>query len=305
MARSSTEPNEVLVFGWDEATGRWGERARLTPSEGWSSTGLLEFGTAIALSDRLALIAQPDSDGGVFVFERVGEQWVERQILERGPTQFVGTPQLALSGQTALIAYSDGVYVYEREGQELVEKQRLDLAEGEIGPSMALDGDLAIVGARHLPTGRGPVVFARDGESWVEEQELHASVGELQPDANYSGLTGCVALSGDTALVGGSHGAFLFVREDGQWQERLRIGCGEACGEEARQACPVALSGAVGVVSGHTTLRRLQGVWTAVAVGIGGDYFTGFSLAGEQLLVSGSTVYDLRQYFPSPTYDQP
>jgi len=95
--------------------------------------------------------------------------------------------------------------VYRFDGTSWVEEQKLIASDGassdEFGFSVALAGDVALVGARlHDDNGAdsgSAYVYRFDGTSWVEEQKLIASDGASLDEFGES-----VALADDTALVG-------------------------------------------------------------------------------------------------------
>jgi hypothetical protein len=103
--------------------------------------------------------------------------------------------------------------------------------DDQVGYDVALDGDTALVSAlRHNAGGKtdaGAVyVFVRMGGAgaggWSFQQKLTASdsASDMQFGAS-------IALRGDIAVIGtqssGRGGAYVFVREDGQWVERARL----------------------------------------------------------------------------------
>jgi hypothetical protein len=108
------------------------------------------------------------------------------------------------------------VFVFEREGARWVPLQKLnppEPREHSFGYSVALDGDILIVGAprARLPPAPVPAIrgaayaFERTGDGWVPRGELIS--GQFAPSERY-GLS--VAVSGSTVLVGGG-GAYVFV----------------------------------------------------------------------------------------------
>ncbi len=103
----------------------------------------------------------------------------------------------------------------------------------EFGASVAIDGDVALIGAQSadLPgaTNGGSVyVFVRSGGEWALEAKLTASDAEAGDQ-----FGAAAALSGDIAVVGAplkdfvgeaSHGAaYVFVRSGGSWPEQARF----------------------------------------------------------------------------------
>ncbi len=178
---------------------------------------------------------------------------------------------VALDGNTAILgapnddtpAGSDAgsVYVLMREaGGAWTFQDRLyasDAAAGDLfGHAVAIDGETVLVGARNddLPgaANAGSVyVFVREDGVWSQQAKLIAS------DFGYDDTFGeCVALDGDTALIGAPFddppgredvgAAYVFVRVGGVWTEQARFP-GEAEYESFGGA--VALSGDTAIIA--------------------------------------------------------
>ncbi|MCI0457731.1 MAG: FG-GAP repeat protein [Gemmataceae bacterium] len=108
-----------------------------------------------------------------------------------------------------------------------------DIAAGDnVGFSVAIDGDTAVVGSAYDgPNQTGAAyVFVRRGHNWVQQAKLTAS-DAAEGDRFGNG----VAVSGDTILVGapgqytyGEGGdrpgsAYIFVRKHGGWTEQAQL----------------------------------------------------------------------------------
>jgi FG-GAP repeat protein len=116
-----------------------------------------------------------------------------------------------------------------------VEQQKLLATDGaaadELGFSVALSGDSAILGA-HLDDDLGAdagsaYVFVRSGSLWNQQQKLVASDGAAGDQFGFS-----VALSGDTAVIGApwndgpgldAGAAYTFVRSNGIWSQEQKL----------------------------------------------------------------------------------
>ncbi len=131
-----------------------------------------------------------------------------------------------------------------------------DAAAGDsFGWSVALDGDLALVGAWHDgDAGRdsgSAYVFVRSGTTWSQKAKLTAS------DAGQGDRFGwSVALSGETAVVGApgnddagtsSGSAYVFVRSSTGWVEQAKLTASDAA-ERDNLGHSVALSGDTALV---------------------------------------------------------
>jgi hypothetical protein len=160
-------PGAAYVFVRNGAT--WTQQARLTASDGADGD---RFGEAVALDGDTALIGAPADDvgananqGSAYVFTRNGALWGARQKLTAGngaANDFFGNA-VALSGETALIGaclrFVDDlglVYVFERGASGWTETNSIGSihrgAGAHFGVSVALDGDIAVIGASLGPT---------------------------------------------------------------------------------------------------------------------------------------------------------
>ena len=111
----------------------------------------------------------------------------------------------------------------------VTEEAKLTASDGEashyFGGSVALHGDLALVGASRADESRGAVyVFVRSGTTWAQEAKLTASDG-----AEDDSFGGSVALDGERALIGASGddnrrgAAYVFVRSGTTWTEEAKL----------------------------------------------------------------------------------
>ncbi|MFB3133484.1 MAG: FG-GAP repeat protein, partial [Rhodothermales bacterium] len=203
----------VYVFKRDGET--WTQQAKLTASD----AGVLDgFGSAVALEGALAAIGASGDDfptGSVYLFERDGETWIERDNVSSGDgtfDDFFGDT-VALSGDYILVGVrrddddgesSGSAYVFMRDGDTWEQQDKLtasDAAAGdEFGTSVALSGDRAVVGAPGNDDdgedSGAAYVFERDGETWTEQSKLTAT--DARADAEFGNA---VALSGGSALI--------------------------------------------------------------------------------------------------------
>jgi hypothetical protein len=126
---------------------------------------------------------------------------------------------------------SGAAYVYRWNGSSWVEEQKLVASDprylDKFGSSVALAGDLAVVGAEYasgLAESDGAVyVFRWNGTSWAQEQKLIASDGAAAEfgwtlDAETDRIIVGAAFSGD-----GSGAAYLFAWDGSSWVEEQRL----------------------------------------------------------------------------------
>lgn len=199
------------------------------------------FGGSISKSgDTLIVGAYRDNQfkGSAYVFIKEGEVWVEQakltasdgeaherfgaSVLVDGNWAFVGAPEK----NTVNYADEGCVYLFQRTGDQWSEVGKLFGSIGghssNFGVRMALEGDTLMVGASGYTGDRfnsGAVyVFERSGEIWNETQFLTASREIV--NARFGGH---VSISGDHALISAGDGGYVFIKEEGQWVEEVKL----------------------------------------------------------------------------------
>lgn len=201
--------------------GAWVEEQKLLASDGSPGDN---FGFAVAAGAGAILIgASLDDDdgnasGSLYAFRHDGSSWVEEQKLlpSDGAAGVVFGARVAMSGGVAIVGAlgaddqgsdSGAAYVFRQVGSTWVEEQKLlaggGTADDLFGNAVAIDGDVAIVGAYAadgaVPGAGAAYVFRRSGSTWTEEQKLVAADGAASDYFGYS-----VAIDGSLALVGAS-----------------------------------------------------------------------------------------------------
>jgi len=210
------------------------------------------FGAAIALEgDRMAVGAPRGETGiagpSVLVFERTGEAWnLTAELFPTGTLGFsefgaavaldgdrllVGAPQTFLGGPHR---GSGAAYLFELAGGVWAEVERLEpvpeINEVEFGCAVALEGDVAVVGACMddlvaLRAGAA-YVFRKAGTTWAMEDRLVAN----DLEANWE-FGNALALEGDTLVVGAWRAeytaqrgaAYVFSYDGSGWSQAARL----------------------------------------------------------------------------------
>lgn len=181
------------------------------------------FGSSIIIDGDVALIGTPwancadgDECGAGYIFRLDGETWVEEAILAASDAESFDhfSSYVSLSGTTALIGAQlddcaaggdcGSAYLFHFNGTSWDEGAKLtsdDLAGGDRFGSVAIDGNIALIGApRDDCVGGqdcGAAYFFRfDGSSWLQEAKLTASDQEANAKFGYK-----TSISGNRALV--------------------------------------------------------------------------------------------------------
>jgi hypothetical protein len=191
----------------------------------------------------------PTNRGGAFVFERGESGWQEVTFLERSNAKsndLLGKAvavrdDLIILGAPGFLSSQGAAHVYRRVGGEWVGDDFSFYIQGgakwdSFGDSVAIwDENTVIVGAPGMGEGgtdRGSVhVYAWElvfeNYDWVHKQKLTASDGE---DGDNFGHR--MAIDGDTLVVTAplnhvdgrrSGAAYVFRREEGEWEEKQKI----------------------------------------------------------------------------------
>ena len=221
----------------------------------WRHTGILTavdaaegdgFGSSVALSGDWAVVGAPataERAGAIHVFQRAGADWVRKARLAPADLQSgdgFGT-SLALNG-TQLLVGAPGrneragvVYAYRLEDDAWTEAGQIaarGVQENEsFGTSIALTGEMAIVGAPFAGGGVGAIIGFRQGEEgeWTELGRLVAFDGSRQ-----DGFGLAIAASGDEIWAGAPRSddagaAYLFERDPaGGFMGARKVRPGEA-----------------------------------------------------------------------------
>ncbi len=189
-------PGAVYVFEHDGSA--WSQTAKLEPSDGIDGD---LFGGSLDIDGGRVLVGSHGRDdagtdsGAAYVYELQGSTWVETAKLtasDPAPEDDFAA-DVMIHGNTILIASmgddaaapdAGSVYVFERDGAAWSQTAELTVPDAKpgdgLGSGMALDGDLAVLGA-WLADGSGvdsgaAYVFRRSNGAFVEEAKLSGPV---------------------------------------------------------------------------------------------------------------------------------
>lgn len=239
-----TDAGAAYVFV-QNGTG-WTQQARLVAIDAAADD---VFGTVVALDGNTALIGAPfkgQAAGAVYVFQRSGTTWSQQAKLtaaDLADGQFGSA--VALSGDTALIGapfdseagfLSGAAYVFERSGTTWSQQAKLLASDAApvdtFGLAVALEGNLALVGAPFDNDVGAMYVFERSGASWSQQDKLVA--GDADVNAQFGNA---VALNKGTALIGAAYdnenglqsgAAYVFVQAGKGWSQQAKLTVNDA-----------------------------------------------------------------------------
>jgi hypothetical protein len=237
--------NAAFVFVKDGG-GVWSLQAKLVPSVAGGS-----FGFAVAVNGNRILVGAYEANGDVgaaYVFERIGTNWSETQILTPSDNAVGGLfgTDVDLEGDAIVVgAYGrnsekGAVYILALNDANVWEEtgdiiEASDGTSGDrFGESVALSGSRIAVGAPSANNNGQAYVFTRSFGPDLQETAM------LQGDAAGSDFFGnSVAIFGDTAVVGArahdtSNGAAYVFKRDPvhhSWSQATKLTSSEGAGE--------------------------------------------------------------------------
>jgi hypothetical protein len=234
-------PGFAHVFRRDQ--GAWiQDEGALVPQS--VSTGAA-FGVSVAIAGDTAVIGAyfntipgvGEACGSAFVYRRIDGVWTEEARLVGAGIQsnaLVGRA-VAISGDTALVGApslvdlthgTGAVFVFRRTNQGWEQEAKLIAGDGgagdELGISVALSGETAVLGSHRFHDGKGPgsaYVFTRSGHTWLRQARVDPEGGDSADRFGSAVVTG-----GDLVLVGargvseaaGSVHAYRLQRANGE-----------------------------------------------------------------------------------------
>jgi hypothetical protein len=226
----------VYIFYQDET--EWVEEAHLVASD---AAPFAEFGFSVSIFANVLVVGSPFDDaagnnsGSAYVFRRQASGWVEEAKLI--PSDARSFDRAVAAGHDWVLVgapfdddlgnSSGSAYLFQYDGNSWTEAAKLTASSGaggdQFGTAVALDGDVAVVGAPH-GNGGAAYVFRYDGSSWTEECKLTPS------DGSAGDLFGAsIALRDGVAVLGAPRydspagvnagAAYLFRSESAGWVE--------------------------------------------------------------------------------------
>jgi hypothetical protein len=267
---NGSNSGSAYVFNFDGST--WQEEAKLLPSDGASHE---KFGISAAISgDTLVVGAYTDDDNGVssgsaYIYRFDGSTWQEeaKLLASDGASYDVFGYSVAIDGDLVLVgAYWDddngqdsgSAYIYRFDGSTWQEEAKLIASDGtspgHFGKSVAISGNLALIGTPYGSASGSAYIYRFDGKSWQEETKLIPSDGSDGAPDDYFG--GSVAISGNLVLIGAqdddpagneSGSAYIYRFDGNSWQEEAKLIASDGA-SDARFGSSVSISGNLALI---------------------------------------------------------
>jgi hypothetical protein len=208
------DKGSAFVFERDPATGKWVRAQRLVETTTWT---YVLFGEHVAVSgDVAAISAHGDDDdgnnaGAVYIYERGTDGiWGQQQKIKDpspgaedkfGLTVAIDS-DVMITGTINKYSGKGAAYIYRNSETGWTLEEPLTASDGVnndyFGRSVAIEGDIAVVGASYRNSATGAVyVFRKSGGTWAEDQILEADDGD---DGDYFGTS--VAIADGIVFIG-------------------------------------------------------------------------------------------------------
>jgi len=200
------------------------------------------FGVAVAVSGDQVFVAEPNdvrNPGAVYVYGRQDGSWTElaRLTADQAARGDLFGSSIATAGDRMIVGsvlQGEGrgaAYVFRKDGASWRQVARLDAPDGgpddSLGVAVAIDGDLALVGAAGADSSRGAVyVFRGDGAGrWSAAGRIAAPEGIVPQDrfGQVVDLTGGVAVIAAERADSGRGAVYLYRADAGGWKQETRI----------------------------------------------------------------------------------
>lgn len=238
-------------------------------------SGHADFGFAVSVDDDTAVIGAPNDDaarpssgsvgvrGGRRGLDRAGEAHPRAPRRVRQFRLFRNCPERGHRGDRRAVqqrrrrVLGGTAYVFVRSGSTWTEQARLVPSvienNGNAGWSVAVQGDLAVVGVPGGVSGRGAVsIFQRSGATWAEVAVLQDESLESIQDFGIS-----VAIDGDTLAIGQSwsygdeerNSLYIYVGSGASWTQQAVLGPDDQSDLEASFANSVDVDGDIVVAT--------------------------------------------------------
>jgi nucleoside-specific outer membrane channel protein Tsx len=302
------EAGRAYVFT-KSATG-WKQSAELKGSDTVTND---YFGSAVAISGTTAIVGafgHGKEAGRAYVFTKTAVGWAQTAELQGSDTVAGGWfgDSVAISGRTAIVAVPEHAnvagraYVFAETAagwKQVTELKGSDTtANGQLGTSVAISGNVAVFGAPFHADGGRAYVFIETKGIWKQAAELKGS-DTVAPDQ----FGTSVAISGTTAVVGADEHAdfagrvYVFTKSATGWKQAAELNGSDTVANDSF-GYSVAISGTTAVVgaNGYAESAGRAYVFTKTASGwkqtaeLKGSDTVAPDQFGTSVAISGTTV---------------
>ncbi len=198
------------IHAYRRSANGWAPDGRLAPIDPTVAT--MSVSLVNAQGDTLAISAS----GSVYLFERVGDTWVQGAKLQphdaptfRGAAVAIDGDTIAVgsAGDSQVLPDAGAAYVFEKRSGTWVEAAKLAPPEletrNEFGYTLGLAGDALVVGTIGRGKNGSAFAFRRSGGAWLQQAELEP---EESPALGFPSIQfgRQLAVSGDLAVLAAS-----------------------------------------------------------------------------------------------------
>jgi hypothetical protein len=324
----------ALVGAGHAAMGAATEVGKLFASDGMAEDS---FGRAVAIDGDVAIVGAPDKGvGAAYIYRFDGVSWLEEAVFtdpDGAPGDGFGI-SVDISGDVAIVGAwqhesTGAAYIFRFDGAGWVEEDKRVASDGvaadHFGLAVAIDGDIAVVGADQPQQGVDPPVLLYPGAAYVYEfdGDWDAETKLVASDGEAGDQFGCaVDIDGGVIVVGARFGdsaaadsGAAYVFSGSNWVVETKLTASDAAlndhfGESVSMSGDVIAIGSPlhdpGVADGGAVfIFAYDGAaWSVedklVLGGPGGENFGAAVAVSGDLLVVGAPLQDTQTGFVYP-----
>jgi uncharacterized protein (TIGR03437 family) len=219
----------AYVFAFSGSS--WSQQAELASSDGGGG-----FGCSVAVSGSTAIVVENYSNshlmGAAFAFVRSGSNWTQQAklaasdlVVGDGLIAAAVDGDLAIFGAPGKNSNQGAVYAFVQTGTTWTQNGKLVASDttsaDNFGNALAINGNTALIASPFKASQQGAVyVFVRSSTDGTWSQQAKLTLA-FPTDGTYFGQS--VSLSGDTAVIGASEAAYVFVRSGTSWTQQAKL----------------------------------------------------------------------------------